>query len=341
MSTERPPQPLPDYLGTSAVAAGVIEVLIALTVAALAASRATAHVLTPAGLAGVVAGAAAMGMFVSWPAALYGGAADLLRGRIRLPEGFDPPRDRDPFEARSLWRTTYGWALAVGIWAAAGAGLLAVALDGRRAGLLVVFVALAGIGGVATLALGTLGRRVGVEAAHRIQDRAVVPVPLRRRAWLHLALPIALGQVAVNAGFAWLLFHDYEVGDRFAPEALTEQVALADVGLIVGLVCVIFAYLARQWGEVDARLGRVGLDDAAVQSVPAKAPLGRQGVVYLALVAWLVVGPLLGLLLPPEPSLGAVIVLRALFAGLLAAGAVGIAYIRGAANALANQQVTV
>jgi hypothetical protein len=229
--------------------------------------------------------------------------------------------------------------VAVGLWAATGAGLVAVALDGRRARLLVVLVALAGIAGVAGVALGTLGRRRGVEAAHRLQDVAVRPLPLRRRAWLQLALPVGAGQFLVNAGFAWLLFHDHVVGDRFAPNALTERVALADSGLVILVVCLIFGYLARQWGEVDARLGRVELDDPDMQTVPAKAPLGRQGVVYLALVTFLVLAPLMGLFLRPEPSLTAVIVIRGVFGAALTAASVGIAYVRGAANALAPTEL--
>ena len=319
-SSERPPPPLPEYLGVSTVVNGAIQLALALAVAGLAASRADAHVLSPAALAAVVVVAAAAGVLVGWPVGLYAGALDLLRRRTRLTATPRPVDEGDPFAVQPLWRATLGWTAAAAMWAAAGAALVAVALDGHRARLLVVFVALAGIAGVASVSLDALARRRGAEAAARLQDMGVAPYPLRRRAWLHFALPIAVGQFAVNAGFAWLLFHDHTVGDRFAPKALTDSEALADIGLLILIVCAFFAYVARQWGEVDAMLRRVTLDDPDVQAVPAKAPIGRSGFVYLGLLAFVVLGAIAAAVLPSEPSLGAVMVVRGLFAATLAGG---------------------
>jgi hypothetical protein len=147
-------------------------------------------------------------------------------------------------------------------------------------------------------------------------------------------------QFLVNAGVSVLVFHDYTTGDVFGPKALTETVALADVLTTVVIVCCLLAWFAGRWGRVDAALGRIELDDPAVQTVPAKAPIGRQGVVYLGLLAAFVVGPLLGLLLPPAPSLLAVVLVRAGFAAVLVYMVVGIAYVRSALNALAAPRVT-
>ena len=333
----RPAAPVREYLTANAVALAVILAVLCAVVTALAVSRAAANVLSPAAVAGIVAGTAVALLSVGWANALFSGAHDVLTGRLEAPP--TPATDgAEPFTPRTLWRTTAALSAGAGAWAAAGGGLVAVALDGRRAGGLVLFVAMAGLAGTAAVAFDTLGRRRGAEAARILLDRAPDPVPLRRRAWRQLALPIAAGQLAINAGMAWLLFHDYVVGDAFAPRALTERVALADVLVTVLIVCSYFAWVAGRWGAVDAALGRVELDDPASQAVPAKAPLGRQGVYYVALIAIFVIGPLLGLLLPATPSLGRVAVIRAVFAAGLAFLTVGVAYTRGALNRMARAE---
>ena len=333
MSTRAPQRPN-EYLSANAIALGVILALVCALVTALAVSRAAANVLSPAAVAAIVAGTAAALVSVGWANAVFSGAHDVLTGRLEAPVA--PSADTtEPFGARTLWRSTALLMVGTGAWAAAGGGLVAVALDGRRAGGFVLFVAMAGLAGTAAVAFDLLGRRRGAEAARRLLDRAPATVPLRRRAWRQLALPVAAGQLLINAGVSWLLFHDYTTGDAFAPRALTERVALADVLVTVVIVSSYFAWIASRWGSVDAALGRVELDDPATQSVPPKAPLGRQGIYYVALFALLVVGPLLGLLMPATPSLGRVAVVRALFAATLAFVAFGVAYTRGALNRMA------
>jgi hypothetical protein len=328
------PSATTDDIVTDARATGTILVIVFAIVAGLAVSRAAAHVLTPTALAVLVAGAAATLASTGWVNGVFGGAVHVVRGAVRPSER--PVEGTDPFSFRSLWTAALVWGLGAAVWAGAGAGLAAVALDGRRARFIVVFAALTGIAGTAGLVAGAVGRRTGIDAVRRIDVATAAPVALRRRAWRQLALPMAAIQVVVNAGLSVLLFHDYTIGDAFAPRALTESVGLADVGVTVLLVSCLFAWFAGRWAEVDTALGRVVLDDPASQNVSSKARIGRQGVVYLALFSAFVVGPLLGLLLPATPSLAAVVAVRALFAGGLVYVVTGLAFVRSAVNNLAT-----
>jgi hypothetical protein len=275
---------------------------------------------------------------VGWVNGLYSGALDAIKGTVQSPTA--PGEGRDPFAPRSLWTAALAWGLGSAAWAATGAGLAAVALDGRRARFLVVFVALSGLAGTAGLVANAVARRTGIDAVRRLGVATAPPVALRRRAWRHLALPMAAVQFCVNAGMSVLVFHDYVIGDAVAPKALTESVALADVGVTVLIVTLLFTWFAGRWGRVDAALGRIELDDPDTQVVPAKAPIGRQGLVYLALLSAVVIGPLLGLLLPPTPSLLAAVLVRASFAGTLTFAVAGIAYVRAAVNALAVEETS-
>jgi hypothetical protein len=324
---------VPEYLGADARANGIAFVVVFALVGGLAVSRASANVLTPAALALLVAAAAGTLGSVGWVTGLYSGALDAIEGNVTPPAS--PGEGRDPFAPRSLWIAALAWGVAAATWAGAGAGLAAVALDGRRAQFAVVFVALVGLAGTAGLVANAIARRTGIDAVRRLGVATAALVPLRRRAWRHLALPMAAVQFLVNAGMSLLVFHDYTIGDPFAPKALTEAVALADVGITVIIVSLLFTSFAGRWGRVDAALGRIELDDPATQVVSAKAPIGVQGVVYLALLGALVVGPLLGLLLPPTPSLLATVLVRAGFASVLVFAVAGISYVRAAVNAIA------
>jgi hypothetical protein len=239
---------------------------------------------------------------------------------------------RDPFSFRALWTAALVWGVGSALWAGAGAGLAAVALDGRRAGFVVVLAALIGLGGTAGLVTNAVARRTGIDGVRRLGTATATPVPLRQRAWRQLALPMAAIQLAVNAAMSVMLFHDYTTGDEFAPRALTETVGLADVGVTVLLVSCLFAWFAGRWAAVDVAIGRVVLDDPATQTVTSKARIGRQGIVYLALFSAFVVGPMLGLLLSTTPSLGAVVAVRSLFAAVLVFVVTGLAYVRTAVN---------
>ncbi|HVM08306.1 MAG TPA: hypothetical protein VM345_07590 [Acidimicrobiales bacterium] len=321
------PRPLADYLEANAFVGGIVQLIVAVLIGALATSRAEAHALTPWTLAAVVAAAAAGGVAVGWPIAVYGGAADTLKGLVVVdaPPGAAPEGD-DELHPRTLWARTAGWAAGAAAWSFSAAALVAVVLDGRHANALVVIAALAALGGVSGRAVDLLARRRGVELARRSMDAAPASVPARRRAWLHIALPVAIGQGLVNAGIAWLLFHEYVQGDPFAERALTEEAVVAEVATIVVLLVAVFAPMVRSWGEVDARLGRVELDE------PASAPVGPQAFVYL-IVAAFVLGPMAGLLLPATPSLLRVIVVRSLLAFAVVFVIAGLAHVRGAINA--------
>lgn len=327
-------KPLRDRLSDDARATGIALAGVFLLVGGLAVSRASANVLTPTALAVLLAGTAATLGTMNWINGVYGGALAAIDGTVALPT--TPAEGRDPFAARAVWTGALVWGACAGAWAAAGAGLAAVALDGRRAQFVVVFVALTGLAGTAGVVAETVARRTGIDGVRRLRVATAARVPLRRRAWRQLALPMAAFQFAVNAGVSVLVFHDYTIGAGDGPTALTETVALADVGLTVLIVCCVFAYYAGRWGRVDGVLGRVELDDPAAQSVPAKAPIGRQAIVYLGLVAAFVIGPFLGMLLPPRPSLLAVVLVRAGFAAALVYVVVGVAYVRGALNATAK-----
>jgi hypothetical protein len=125
------------------------------------------------------------------------------------------------------------------------------------------------------------------------------------------------------------------VGDRLAARPLTDHVALADGTLVVVLLTSLFAWQAGRWGGVDAAVRRVDFDDPDNQIVGPKAPLGRQGFVYLA-VAGLVLVRLLTIVLPPSPTLVEVVLARAVLAGLVVFAATGVGYVRGAANTRAG-----
>ena len=324
------------YLDSAAVGGVVVQALVAFVIAALALSRSADGTLTATALAAIVAGAAFAAAATGWPAGLFAGAHDALAGAVADAVTRDEGHDGDDDLARPrLWRRTLVWAGAATLWATAAAILVAAALQGRRANLLVAAIAVAGLAGVAGVVVDTVARAAGVRAAAVDRRRPPRPRTLRRRAWAEMALPMAGVQAVVNAGAAWLLFRDYAVDDPYAARALTRDAAMADVVIIVGLVTVLFGFLAGQWGRVDAAVGRVAITDDDLTGVTARSPLGRQGLVYLAIAAVLL-GNLAGLALSPTPSLLSVAIVRALFAGSLTFLAVGVAHVRGALNTVAG-----
>lgn len=328
-------RPLHAHLSRNAGAGAVVVVPVTLIVAALATSRATAHVLTATALAVIVAGAAASGVLVGWANGLYNGAADILRGETVLDcaPGCDGEPSDDPWSPARLWRTTAAWAAMVALWAASGGALLAVALNGKRARLLVVFVALAGLGGLASIVVDAIARDRGAHATRVVLARRRPPTGVRRRGWLQVAVPIAVFQLVVNAGMAWVLFHDYSAGSAAVAsgKVLTRSVALADVVVLVTLVSAIFGAVCGAWGATDLALGRVALDDPATQETSAKSPVGVQGIIYIALLG-LLLGKVAGWVLPGHPSLIEVALARGCFAAVLAFLAAGAGYVRGAVN---------
>lgn len=329
----QPPPTLAEHLSRNAVGGAVLQVVVALLVAALATSRAEAHVLSPLALASIVAGSAATGVVVGWPTGLFLGARDVLTGRTRVtcaPGCTTEPRI-DPFGSRELHRTTTTWMVVVGLWAGAGGALLIAALGGKRASFLVAFVGLAGLAGLAGVVVDTAARHRG---AHAVRWRPVSPVRLRRRAWRQLALPVGATQAVVNGLMTWVLFHSY---DRLhGRHSLTAASALADVALISILLACIFGAVSALWGETDAALGRVVLDDPDHQIVTRRSPIGWQGFVYIV-VAGVGLGRVATYVLPGHPGLIEVAVARGAIGGVLAFLATGAGYVRGALN---NRLVT-
>jgi hypothetical protein len=323
MSTDARPRPaLSDYLGGMVVFNAAMHVAIAAAIGSLAVSRAQAHVLSPAALAVVVALATVGTVAFAWPSGAYGGAYDAITGGVRLPAA-DDAGGADPFAGRRAWSAGARWGLTAGLWAAAGGGLVVVALNQQRARWVVIATTWAVLAGGAAVATDTFARRRGVLAAAR--HVATAATPMRHRAWREVALPLAIVQGGINSVVGWVLFHDY------APGALTDKVALADATFVIVLLTSVFGFVVRRWGAVDAALGRIAPDDPDAPAVSAKAPLGRQGLVYVAVAAVLVVR-LVVILLPATPSLAVVIVTRGLFTGALVFAVAGVAYVRGALN---------
>jgi hypothetical protein len=281
--------------------------------------------------------AAAGAGLVGYLAGTYGGAAEVLSGVAELDCSPNCPAAPagDPWAVPALWRGALRSSAVTGAWAFAAAGLVAVVLNGKHAGLGVLFATVVGLSGCAAVVVDTVARHRGAHAARRLLLSPPVPVPLRRRAWRQIALPLALVPTVISTLFAWVLFHDYAVHQPFAHKALTRSVALADVPITVIVLVVVFTVaFARPWGEVDARLGRIRLDDPETQLVPAKAPIGVQGVVYAALAGWLF-AVVIAWVLPTNPTLLQVMVARGLYAGVLTFVFAATAYVRGAVNALA------
>ncbi|MEY2397652.1 MAG: hypothetical protein QOJ00_826 [Actinomycetota bacterium] len=317
------------FLRSGLVSAVVLQVVLFLIFAGLATSRAAGHVLSATAVFGIVTVAAAGSTIVGWISNLYSASYAGLMGTVTLdPDA--PVAGNDPFAFGTLWRTTLAWALGAAAWAAAGAGLIAVALNGRVARFPVIFVSLVAMAGVNVIAIGNAARRRGVAAATTAPSRVV---SVRRRAWRELAVPLALSQGLLNGSVAWLLFHSYPTGDAAIPGVLTDSTALADALLVVVPLTVLFAGITRYWGAFEIATGRVSLDDPDTQTVARRSPIGVQFMVY-ACILGLVAFKIAGLLLPATPSLAAVMITRGVLAAVLVFVSVGVGFVRGACNGL-------
>ncbi|HVV36639.1 MAG TPA: hypothetical protein VHC63_08550 [Acidimicrobiales bacterium] len=331
MATTTAPKPtFTQAMRSGYVSTGVQQVVTFALFAALATSRAAGHVLSAGVVAAMVVVAAATATVIGWTANLYGGAFDSLTRAVTPDESIEPSSS-DPFATATLWRTTLLWALGAAAWAGAGAGLVAAVLNGRVAKFPIVFVSLTALAGVSVVAVNGAARRRGYASA---AATATESVSLRRRAWLHVAVPFALSQALVNGGVAWLLFHAYSA------EKLTSSTGFADALLVAVLMTTIFGGITRSMGAFDFATGRVHLDDPDAQTVPSRSPIGLQFMVYATFVGVLL-SKLIVFVLPSHPALAAVIVARGAFAGVLVFIAAGFGYVRGACNGLKPSEVFV
>lgn len=321
------------YLAAKARSGAVVQSLLFSIVAALAVSRAEHAALAPLHVVFVVGASSMVAALTGWLVGLHEGGLARANGEV---VGDVEPIDDDPLEPRSLWRGALTWAAAAGAWGASAGVLAGAALRGESAPWLVVAAALVVVSGSVAVVVETAARAVGARAAARFETARPAPVPLRRRAWLHLALPLAAVQTLVNVGFAWMLFHDYG-GDPATQRPLTEADVLADSLLVVALLATIFGGFAVRWGRLDAIWGRVTIDDDTRAGVSAKAPIGPQGLVYVGALA-LVLARLAGLFIPPAPSLERTMLVRGLFAGVLVLVVAAFGYVRGAVNGAAGAQ---
>lgn len=323
------PQSQDGALRANFIAQLVQQGLLFLLFAGLATSRAAGHVLSAGAITGVVMVGAATSAVLAWTTSLYSGAFAVLTGSVAAtPDEFE---GTDPFATGPLWRTTLAWSAGAGAWAAAGAGLVAVALNGKLAGFVTIFVAMAALMGVSVVAISGAARRRGMAAAHA---SASTTTGLRRRAWRSVAFPYAVSQGVLNAGVAWLLFHDYGKG----LDVLTEKAALADALLVVVPLTILFGGMTRSMGAFDMATGRVVLDDPETQTVPQRSPIGLQFVVYMSFVG-LLLFRFAAFVLPAQPSLTQVIVTRGVLATVLVFLAAGVGYVRGAVNGLKPGEV--
>ena len=336
-----------EYLETSAKATAVLQVAVALVITLVATSRAENHTLSPLALAVLVASVAATLAGVGWPQGVYAGAADVLAGNVAFhPESLPGPRwspdnaaaaakrqygpieGRDGFAAGPLWRATVRWAALAALWSLAGAGLVAVVLDGRHAGWIVVSVSTAGLGVTSSVVVDALARRHGIAAARQLLSAGAPPMRLRRRAWREVALPLAVLQGSVNAAVTWVLFHSYRGGGS---HVLTSKVALADAIVSIVILGALATVLCTTWGAVDARLGRVVVDAPGDQQASATNLFGWQAVVYVGVLG-LVLAKLGQAVLPKVPNLIQVGAARAVLTALMTLCAAGLGYVRGALN---------
>lgn len=308
----------------------LFQAVVLFLAAAITTSRAADGGLSGAALAAIAAGAAFTSGTMGWIAGLYEGAHHRLDGTVVIADARDRgPAFGDVFEASALWRRALTWGGMGLVWAGAGGVLAGAVLDGRAAPLGVVVAALVLLVGVIAVSVNLAARTTGIATV--TARCSAPPRPVHRRSWLELALPVAALQLAFNAGAAWVLFHDYSVGDPLADRVLTRGDALADVGVVVALLTAALGLMAARWGRVDAAVGRVTVDQRLRSGITAKAPLGVQGLVYVAMAA-LVVGRVAGWFLPALPGLARVVIVRGVFAGVLAFVVVGVAYARGAVN---------
>ena len=300
---------------------GTIGNVVAFTlVAVTAASRASHGVLSPAGLVAVVVLAAVAATATGWVAGSFEGAAAGLHEEV--DEVAAAATDR--FVGRRPWRIAAGWAGWAALWAGAGAVIVAAVLRERSAPTLVVIVALVALVVPAALAVDLAARAAGAANGAALRTRRPTPVPLLRRAWRDLALPVAGVQAIVNVGAAWVLFHG-----AASDGTLTKGAAFADATLFAALLASLFGVLGARWGSIDVAAGRIVLDPE--QTRGRSTPLGPQALVYAGGLA-IMATSLAGLVVPDAPSLLRVALVRGAVAGGLTLVACALGVVRGALN---------
>lgn len=326
--------PAASYLASKRTAGALTQLVVFLVVAGLAISRARNGALPPTELVLIVAGAALASALVGWPMALYDGATDRLLGRVAPTDAGSTDGVEDPFHGRRLWGQAARWALGAAAWAGCGAVVLAAVLGQSSAPYLVVAVALVLLAGAVAVAVDTAGRAAGIRSAEGFLRARPDPVDSRRRGWRDIALPIALSQMLVNAAFAWVLFAGHALCSPGAPPLLEGQV-LADALIVVSILTAVFGAVAARWGQLDAAVGRVVVAPEAARGVSAKAPIGGQALIYIVF-AGLILAKAAAFVLPDQPSVARVMLVRGLFAGVLAFVVAGLGYARGAVNGAAG-----
>jgi hypothetical protein len=324
------PLPLREYLAFNALILVVIEIVQAAVIAGLAASRASGHRLTATQTAIFLVAGAIVAVGVGSLISFYSGLTEAAAGLVLAGDKQPNSPAGDPFAPRAMWGRIGLAALVAAVWGT-GLGLLVVAvLDGRQAGYPILFVGFVAAAGGASIVRGLIGRAAGAGVALN-PPPTLTPRSARKRAWLELALPLALLVAAVNGSFTWVLFHDYVVGAQFGARVLTEQQVLADVMTLVVVNTLIVAFICGRAGRAEAAMKLVAFENPAEQIPDGKTGFGLQIFVYTAFAALLVTS-LVRFLLPPLPTLWEAIAARAFLAGGTAFLVAGFAYVRGAAN---------
>jgi len=320
-----------EYLSSQAFFRTIIEIVSAAGISGYAVSRVTSHRLSPASTAIVLISAAAIGTLLVSIYAFFTALSDTVDGLVTKDGTEQPSPDGDPLSAPNLW----GRALAFGAAGAAWGGgltLLALAtLNRRESHFLGLFVGVFIAAGVASVTSGiantALGVRVGLDVPKSASSR-----PARRRAWRELALPWAVLVGGVTAAFTVLLFHDYRVGSQFASHVLTEKEGLADLPIQVVVAAWLASFALGRAGRAEAKLGLVTFEDPEVQD--PKGAFGPQAQIYVVLIVLFIGGSVVRFFLPAYPTLVETVVARGIVAFVTAFLAGGIAYVRGAANAI-------
>lgn len=326
VEASRAPVPVAAWLRAKATSGAVGNLIVFSLLAATAASRAAYGVISPAGLVAVVIGAAIAATTTGWMAGFYEGAAASFDGSVHGAA----PASEDRASGRGGWRDALSWAGPAALWAGTGAVVLAAVLRDHSAPFAVVAIALVAIVAPAAVVVDLAARASGAAAGAALRERTPTPTSLLRRAWGDLALPAAGLQVVVNAGAAWVLFQG-----AAAEGTLTRSGAFADAAIFAALLAWLFGTLGARWGAFDAAVGRIRLADPAgpTSSAPnaASHAFGPQALVYLGGLTVLVTSALT-LVVPANPSLLRVAIVRGLLAGGLTCAACALGVVRGARN---------
>jgi hypothetical protein len=295
----------------------------------------TTHRLDPTASAVVLIGAAGIATLLVSVYSFFVALADTAAGLVTKDGTEKPSPDGDLLSPGSLWGRVLVFGLTGAAWGAGLTFLALAALNRREQHFVGLFVGVFAAAGVASITAGIASTALGIRFALDVPPAAKVR-SARRRAWRDLALPFSVLFALFTGAFTVLLFHDYHTGAQFSSHVLTEKEILADLPLqIIGAVAITNFALGRA-GRAEATLGLVSFDDPDRQA--STSAFGVQMLVYIALFVTVLGGALARFVLPSYPTLIASVIARGGLAFVAAFLAGGVAYTRGAINALGTKR---